>query len=136
MSDSTDNPAAFSLAMLAVAAMLVVACVCWWLRPDEVDLAGGPIDTGYRVHLNTADADTLELLPGVGPTVARHIVEHRQSHGPFTDVSQLTDVNMIGPVVSSRIAPWVALENVQPDEASAVTPPTASARDAVDAAPR
>lgn len=36
-----------------------------------------------RVDLNAAPAAELRRLPGVGPTLAARIVEHRQKHGPF-----------------------------------------------------
>src|ERR1041384_3012915 len=36
-----------------------------------------------RINLNTASVEELMRLPGVGPTIAARIVEHRQKHGPF-----------------------------------------------------
>lgn len=51
----------------------------------------GPID------LNTADAEELDALPGVGPATAAAIVDHRERHGPFTSVDGLLDVRGIGP---------------------------------------
>ena len=50
----------------------------------------GPID------LNTADAEALDSLPGVGPATAAAIIEHRTKAGPFTSVDQLLDVPGIG----------------------------------------
>ena len=35
------------------------------------------------VNINTASAEELERLPGIGPALASRIVEHRQKHGPF-----------------------------------------------------
>jgi len=51
----------------------------------------GPID------LNTATTGELEGLPGVGPTIAAAIVEHREQSGPFRSVEDLLDVPGIGP---------------------------------------
>ncbi|MFJ4845143.1 MULTISPECIES: helix-hairpin-helix domain-containing protein [unclassified Streptomyces] len=48
------------------------------------------------VSLNGATADQLDTLPGVGPVLARHILEYRAQHGGFTSVDQLRDVNGIG----------------------------------------
>ncbi len=55
---------------------------------------GAPTDG--RIALNHADAATLELLPGVGPVIAAHIVAHRQANGPFQTVEDLLDVPGIG----------------------------------------
>ncbi|MFD3455607.1 ComEA family DNA-binding protein [Streptomyces sp. NPDC058691] len=48
------------------------------------------------VSLNGATAEQLDALPGVGPVLARHILEYRAQHGGFTSVDQLRDVNGIG----------------------------------------
>lgn len=48
------------------------------------------------VNLNTADAATLETLPGIGPALAARIIEYRESHGPFAAVEDITDVSGIG----------------------------------------
>jgi len=49
-----------------------------------------------RVRLNLAGAEELEGLPGVGPVLARRIIEYREEHGPFTMVEDLLDVAGIG----------------------------------------
>ncbi|MFI0259874.1 helix-hairpin-helix domain-containing protein [Streptomyces sp. NPDC017056] len=48
------------------------------------------------VSLNSATLEQLDGLPGVGPVLARHIIEYRTAHGGFTSVDQLRDVNGIG----------------------------------------
>lgn len=54
---------------------------------------GGP---GGPVSLSTATEQQLDSLPGVGPVLARHIVEFRTQHGGFTSVDQLRQVTGIG----------------------------------------
>jgi competence protein ComEA len=49
------------------------------------------------VNVNSATADQLDVLPGVGPTTAAAIIAHREQHGPFQTVEQLGDVRGIGP---------------------------------------
>lgn len=44
------------------------------------------------VNINTADAETLMTLPGIGETRAADIIAYRQANGPFRMVEQLTDV--------------------------------------------
>ncbi|MFI6639769.1 helix-hairpin-helix domain-containing protein [Streptomyces sp. NPDC050504] len=48
------------------------------------------------VSLNSASPEQLETLPGVGPVLARHIVEYRTEHGGFRSVEELREVNGIG----------------------------------------
>jgi competence protein ComEA len=49
-----------------------------------------------RVNLNTADAATLDTLPGVGPATAANILAWREEHGRFESVDDLLDVGGIG----------------------------------------
>ncbi|MEW2408131.1 ComEA family DNA-binding protein [Streptomyces griseoviridis] len=51
---------------------------------------------GAPVSLNTATADQLDTLPGVGPVLAQHIVDYRTRHGGFRSVDELRQVNGIG----------------------------------------
>ncbi|RFU42506.1 ComEA family DNA-binding protein [Actinomadura logoneensis] len=48
------------------------------------------------LDLNTATAEQLDQLPGVGPVLARRIIDYRTQHGPFRTVDQLQDVPGIG----------------------------------------
>lgn len=52
--------------------------------------------TGVPLSLNTATAEQLDGLPGVGPVLAQHIVDHRTEHGGFRSVGELREVNGIG----------------------------------------
>ncbi|MFF1505963.1 helix-hairpin-helix domain-containing protein [Streptomyces sp. NPDC058326] len=57
--------------------------------------AGGA-GPGIPLSLNTATVEQLDTLPGVGPVLARHIVDHRTEHGGFRSVGELREVNGIG----------------------------------------
>ncbi|GIJ25742.1 hypothetical protein Vqi01_09040 [Micromonospora qiuiae] len=57
---------------------------------------GGDPAAGGRVNLNTATSAQLETLPGVGPVLARRIIEHRDQHGGFRSVGDLRQVSGIG----------------------------------------
>jgi competence protein ComEA len=58
--------------------------------------AGGDPGADAVVNLNTAGVDQLDALPGIGPAIARAIVDHRDRNGPFAAVDELLDVRGIG----------------------------------------
>lgn len=64
--------------------------------PGEGDTA--PVD------VDVADAATLEALPGIGPALARRLVEDRGRHGPFGSLDGLARVKGVGPVLRARLA--------------------------------
>lgn len=49
------------------------------------------------IDLNTATAEELDTLPGIGPVTAAAIIAWRDANGPFGSVDQLGDVDGIGP---------------------------------------
>jgi competence protein ComEA len=49
------------------------------------------------LDLNTATAEQLDSLPGIGPVTAQKILDYRQAHGPFHSVAELEGVPGIGP---------------------------------------
>nr|WP_234352275.1 MULTISPECIES: ComEA family DNA-binding protein [unclassified Streptomyces] len=51
---------------------------------------------GAPVSLNTATVEQLDTLPGVGPVLAQHIIDHRTEHGGFRSVGELREVSGIG----------------------------------------
>ncbi len=48
------------------------------------------------VDINTAEESELDKLPGIGPTLAKRIVEYREENGDFVDIEELMDVDGIG----------------------------------------
>ncbi|MFJ9414116.1 ComEA family DNA-binding protein [Streptomyces sp. NPDC101227] len=63
---------------------------------DGSAATGGGGGAGGPVSLSTATEQQLDTLPGVGPVLARHIIEFRTQHGGFTAVDQLRQVTGIG----------------------------------------
>lgn len=67
---------------------------------DAAGTSGGGtsgVSNDGRINLNTADAQTLEGLPGVGPATAQKIIADRSSNGPFKSPEDLMRVSGIGP---------------------------------------
>lgn len=62
-----------------------------------------PATPSGRVDLNTATESELEALPGIGPVMAKAIIAWRTTRGRFTDVTQLGQVDGIGPARLARL---------------------------------
>ena len=75
--------------------------------------AGEPLSAttvpATKVNINTATAAELDTLPGIGPTTARAIIDHRRTKGPFRRVEDLMNVAGIGPTRFARIKPLVSV---------------------------
>ena len=50
----------------------------------------------FPVNINTADADTLTALPGIGRVLAERIVAYRRQNGSFRAIEEITKVEGIG----------------------------------------
>jgi competence protein ComEA len=76
--------------------------------PNGAAGSGGGVP-GALVNLNTATAEQLDALPGVGPATAAAIIAHRDQNGPFTSVDQLIDVRGIGEAKLEQLRDLVAV---------------------------
>ncbi len=57
------------------------------------------------IDVNNAGLDALTQLPGIGVTLAQRIVDFRNTHGPFDDLTTLMRIKGIGPKRFARIQP-------------------------------
>jgi competence protein ComEA len=64
---------------------------------------------GALININIAGIDELEQLPGVGPALARRIVEYRQKNNGFSSVEELDNVEGIGPAKLESIKDLVTI---------------------------
>lgn len=62
-----------------------------------------------QVNLNTASAEELQRLPGVGPSRAVAIVAYREQH-PFRRIEELMRIRGIGRATFRRLRPMLTLE--------------------------
>lgn len=62
------------------------------------------------ININTADQQTLENLPGIGPAKASAIIEYRSTNGKFSSPNELVQVKGIGAKVLSKIEDQIEVE--------------------------
>ncbi|MEM7107875.1 MAG: Tex family protein [Bacteroidota bacterium] len=75
------------------------------------------------VELNTASKELLSYVSGIGPQLAKGIVEHRNVYGPFKDKKSLTTVNRLGDKAFEQAAGFIRIGDAEnPLDRSAVHP--------------
>ena len=81
----------------------------------EADNARDAQDDGPKLlDLNTATAEDLQELPGVGPAIAERIIAYREMCGQFLDPEQLLEVDGIGPSKYEKIKDLVTAVRITP----------------------
>lgn len=91
-----------------VAYLLVVLTAAVTL-PLAGALAKGKALPEGVINVNTASAEDLQKLPGVGKAKADAIIAYRESH-PFKAVSELTEVKGIGPKMLEKMQAYVTID--------------------------
>ncbi len=75
------------------------------------------------VELNTASSELLKYVAGIGPSMAKKIVAHRETNGNFASRAQLLKVSGLGPKTFEQAAGFIRVrESENPLDASAVHP--------------
>ena len=62
----------------------------------QTDGSDAGASTHGLINLNTATAEELQSIKGIGPVTAQRIIDHRTAIGGYTSVDQLLDVKGIG----------------------------------------
>jgi competence protein ComEA len=62
------------------------------------------------ININTAGLEELDTLPGVGPSTAQKIIEHRDANGPFPTIEAIMDVSGIGEAKFNQIKELITVE--------------------------
>ncbi len=79
-------------AIVLVAVFILSGCVTEPAPPVRQFVELDPNET---INLNTAMAEELQRIPGVGESTARKIIEHREEHGPFRRPEDLMQIRGI-----------------------------------------
>lgn len=85
--------------------------------PESVDLETPVMEIGVptpsqlvgNININTATQIELESLSGIGPVIAKAIIQYRLDNGPFTEIEEIQEVSGIGPVTFEKIKPYITV---------------------------
>ena len=88
-------------------AAIGLAFVLALVASTGVATAAGKAAPASKVNINTATAQQLTALPGVGEKLAARIVDYRQKSGGFKSVSELMNVQGVGEKNFAKLQPFL-----------------------------
>jgi competence protein ComEA len=97
-------------ALLAALAVMLAAPPLLAAEAKPASSSGAEAALTGMVNVNTASLEELQLLPGVGESRARSILEVRKQRGGFKSLDQLVEVKGIGDVLLDRLRPHLTLQ--------------------------
>jgi len=65
---------------------------------------------GFPLQINLADNQTLNMLPGIGPSLASRIMDFRSEHGIINDLQSLQGIQGIGPILIEKLRPLLSFD--------------------------
>lgn len=78
--------------------------------PAPVGAASTEAALSGPLNINAATAEQHEALPGIGPSIAKRIVDYRDAHGPFPNIEAIQNVSGIGPAIFSQIKDLITVK--------------------------
>jgi competence protein ComEA len=77
-------------------AWALILCLGLVLAPASVLAQKSKSTLTEKVNINTATAEQLQTLPGIGPALAKAIIDHRTKNGKFGKIEELINVKGVG----------------------------------------
>ncbi len=62
------------------------------------------------LNINTASSEELQSLSGIGPQMAKKIIQYREENGNFTSVEALMKVKGLGEKTLEKLKPFIGVE--------------------------
>ncbi len=77
------------------------------LISESTDADGNIVTHDGKIDINSTSIQQLQLLPGVGETIAQRIIAYREEHGDFTCPEDLMKVSGIGQSKFEQMKPYI-----------------------------
>ncbi len=84
------------------------------LPTSQITATAAEVETNapkQLVNINTASEQLLDTLPGIGPVLAKRIVDFRAENGPFKAVTDISQVEGIGPEKLLSLLDYITVED-------------------------
>ena len=82
--------------------IVIVGFFTWRQSSTGYALIDDPDRSIEKIDLNTATADQLKQIPGIGDVLAQRIVDYREVNGPFSQVEDIQNVKGVGASLLKR----------------------------------
>lgn len=67
-------------------------------------------NSSKKININTADEEELENIPGVGPSLAKSIVNYRKENGKFTSIEDIKNVSGVGESKYKKMEEYIKIK--------------------------
>ncbi len=107
------------IALICVGVLFAFKAISMQAQPDKVitytvnDSAVSTVSQeslSEKVNINTADKERLTSLKGIGESKAEAIISYREANGPFSDITELMNVDGIGQKTFENIKDMICVE--------------------------
>jgi len=105
------RPTKSEIILLGLTAVFLCALAGLSFRDRQDRVPGVVIETEAEVDLNTATAEELDTLPGIGESLARRIIAYREANGPFGSIEEIMEVSGIGEAKFAELEDRVTVDN-------------------------
>jgi competence protein ComEA len=68
-----------------------------------------PPAAAEKININQASVEELDKLPGIGPSLAKEIMDHRTKNGPFKKIEDINDVKGIGDALYAKLKDQITI---------------------------
>jgi competence protein ComEA len=104
------------MAAIAAIALSATSLSAQTKAPVVKATAGTTAAATAPVNLNTATADQLATIPGVGAKMAERIIDYRQKNGGFKKIEDLMNVSGVGEKSFLKMKPLITVTAAKPGQ--------------------